>query len=245
MTEARRDPEVVPAAEWADEVTEALAARIAAQPDLVLCLPTGSTPEPIYERLPDALDRLGVSMARVTVVLLDEYLGLPAGHRIRCDSQLRRQLIDRLDAPPAAFLSFDVDGGDPAAACVAFDAEIAAIGGLDLVILGLGMNGHIGMNEPGTPTDASTRVIELTPSTMEAARQYGADPPPKYGVTLGMAEILAAREVWLLATGERKAAILREVLEGPVTADVPGSLLRGHPGLRVIADDAAADSLAG
>jgi 6-phosphogluconolactonase/Glucosamine-6-phosphate isomerase/deaminase len=177
-------------------------------------------------------------MGRARIVLLDEYLGLPARHPIRCDSQLRRQLMDRLDVPPARFLAFDVDGGDPAAACVA-DAEIDAMGGLDLVVLGLGMNGHVGMNEPGTPADAMTRVIDLAPSTIEAARAYGADPPPTRGVTLGMAEILAAREIWLLVSGERKAGILAATLDGPMTPDVPASLLRGHPGLRVIADDAA------
>lgn len=90
------------------------------------------------------------------------------------------------------------------------------MGGLDLVVLGLGMNGHVGMNEPGTPADAMTLVIDLAPSTIEAAR-----------------------EIWLLVSGERKAGILAATLDGPMTPDVPASLLRGHPGLRVIADDAA------
>ena len=241
MTEARGALEVIPAADWADAIAAALANRIAARPDLVLCLPTGSTPRPVYERLPDALARAGTSLAGVRVVLLDEYLGLPAGHPIRCDAQLRRQV----PGTPAAFVTFDVDGPDPAAACAAYDAAIADLGGLDLVVLGLGANGHIGMNEPGTSPDAATRVIGLAPSTMAAARAYGADPPPTRGLTLGLAGILAAREIWLLVSGERKAAILREVLAGPVTTDVPASLLRGHPGLRVIADGAAARDLAG
>lgn len=236
MTDARGEPEVVPAADWADAVAEALAARIAAQPDLVLCLPTGSTPRPVYERLPGALARTGTSLARVRLVLLDEYLGLPAGHPIRCDGQLRQQLPET----PAAFVTFDVDGPDPAAACAAYDAAIANLGGLDLVVLGLGANGHVGMNEPGTSPDAPTRVIELAPSTMVAAMAYGAAPPPTLGVTLGLAGILEAREIWLLVSGERKAGILEATLGGPVTTDVPASLLRGHPGLRIIADDAAA-----
>ena len=194
----------------------------------------------MYERLPAALAMAGTSLAGVTVVLLDEYLGLPPGHPIRCDAQLERQL----PATAAAFLTFDVDGPDPATACAAYDAAIADVGGLDLVVLGLGANGHVGMNEPGTLPDAPTRVIDLAPSTMAAARAYGADPPPTRGVTLGLAGILAAREIWLLVSGDRKAAILRASLEGPVTTDVPASMLRGHPGLRVIADDAAAGDLA-
>lgn len=245
MTGVGSEPWVLPAAEWTDAVAEALAGRIAAQPDLVLCLPTGSTPRPVYDRLPETLARTGTSLVATSVVLLDEYLGLPAGHPVRCDDQLQRQLLDRVPAPPATFVTFGVDGPDPAAACAAYDASIGALGGLDLVVLGLGTNGHVGMNEPGTSPDAPTRVIELAPSTMAAARAYGADPPPTLGVTLGLAGILAAREIWLLVSGERKAAILRDVLEGPVTSDVPASVLRGHPGLRIVADDAAAGNLLG
>ena len=118
------------------------------------------------------------------------------------------------------------------------------VGRRRVVVLGVGTNGHVGMNEPGTLPDAPTRLIDLAPSTMAAARAYGADPPPTRGVTLGLAGILAAREIWLLVSGDRKAGILRAALEGPVTTDVPASLLRGHPGLRVIADDAAAGELA-
>jgi glucosamine-6-phosphate deaminase len=235
----RPAPWVLPAADWADAVTEALASRIAQQPDLVLCLPTGSTPLPVYERLPGVLERRGVSMERATIVLLDEYLGLPSGHPARCDSKLRGHLLDRLLGPPARFLLFGVDGADPLAACAAFDAEIDALGGLDLVVLGLGLNGHVGMNEPGTSADATTRAVDLAPSTVEAARGYGADPPPTRGVTLGLTEIMAAREIWLLATGDRKARILAATLGGPVTSDVPASLLRDHPGLRLLADDVA------
>ena len=232
--------DALPAATWADRVAELLADRLAADPSLVACLPTGTTPRPVYERLPMILTRRGISPIRATIVLLDEYLGLPAGHPARCDSMLRRGLLDRLDPPVGAFISFEVDAPDPAAACAGFDAAVAQVGGLDLVVLGLGRNGHIGMNEPGSAADAPTRVIELATSTRDAALGSGADPPPTHGVTLGMAGILAAREVWLLATGADKAAILARTLDGPVTPDVPATLLRGHPGLRIIVDDEAA-----
>jgi len=231
--------EILPAAAWPDHVAAALAAKLAAAPDLRICLPTGSTPRPVYAALPAALAASGSTTARATIVMLDEYLGLPAGHRARCDEQLRRELIDRLDPPPAAFITFDVDGGDPAEGCARMSAAIAEIGGLDLVILGLGANGHVGMNEPGTTPTAATRAVDLAPPTREAARGYGADPPPTRGVTLGMAEILAAREIWLLVAGAHKAEILAATLEGPMTATVPASQLRAHPRLRVIADDAA------
>lgn len=240
MTPAALD--VLPAASFGDLVAARLADRLAARPSLVVCLPTGRTPLPAYERLPAALASRGASMADATVVLLDEYLGLPAGHDARCDAVLRREVVDRVDPPPR-FVPFDVDRADPEAACAAIDAAIAAVGGLDLVILGLGANGHVGMNEPGSAPDAPTRMVELAASTREAAVGYGADPAPTHGLTLGMAAIAAAREIWLLATGTAKAGILARTVDGLITTDVPATLLRPHGGLRIIADDAAAAAL--
>jgi len=234
-------PEILSASTWADRVAALLADRLAARPELVVCLPTGSTPLPVYERLPSVLAARDVSAAHATVVLLDEYLGLRPGHPARCDALLGKVVVDRLR--PARTIVFDVDQQEPAAACAAFDRDIAAVGGLDLVVLGLGRNGHIGMNEPGSAPNAPTRVIGLAPSTREAAIRYGADPPPTHGVTLGMAGILATPEIWLLATGAEKAGILAATLDGPVTPEVPASLLRDHPGLRIIVDDAAARSV--
>lgn len=235
-----RPVDVIPAAAWADHVAGLLADRLAARPDLVVCLPTGSTPGPVYDALPGILRARSLRAAAATVVLLDEYVGLAAGHRARCDAMLRRGLLDRLDPGVARFIAFEVDDLAPEAACTKLDAAIGASGGLDLVVLGLGRNGHIGMNEPGSAPESPTRVVELAPSTRDAAVGYGADPPPVDGVTLGMAEILASREIWLLATGGAKAEILSRTLNGPVTPNVPASLLRGHPGLRIVVDEEAA-----
>ncbi len=237
MTPGRPALETLPAAAWADHVADRLVDRLRDRSDLVVCLPTGSTPLPVYERLPGRLRDRGVTAAGATVVLLDEYLGLPPGHQARCDRTLERAVLDRLEPPSPAFVAFDVDGPDPDVACAAFDRAIAALGGLDLVVLGLGRNGHVGMNEPGSAADAPTRVVELTPASRQAAIGYGLDPPPTHGVTLGMAGILAAREIWLLATGSEKADVLVAALDGPVTPDIPASLLRGHPRLRVLVDD--------
>ncbi len=234
--------EILPAAAWADRVASRLADRLGAEPRLVVCLPTGSTPLPVYERLPAALAARGATAAEATVVLLDEYLGLPVGHPARCDVVLRGTLLDRLDRRPR-FISWRVDDLAPEDACGTFEETVAHAGGLGLVVLGLGANGHVGMNEPGSPADAPTRVVELTASTRDAARGYGADPPPTHGVTLGVAAILAAREVWLLATGEGKAGILRRTLQEVPSADVPASWLRAHPRLCVLADDGAASAM--
>lgn len=238
MTTQPISPHLLPAATWGEDVAQRLARRLADEPAIRLCLPTGSTPRPIYAALPDALAAAGSDLSAATVVLLDEYLGLPAGHRARCDQQLRSQLIDRLPRPPARLVTFEVDSDERGAARTMADA-IRAMGGLDLVLLGLGLNGHVGMNEPGTPADAPTRIVDLAPSTRDSARRYGADRAPTEGVTLGMFEILAAREAWLLVTGEHKAEILDAVLRGPVSPDVPASLLRGHSRLQVFVDSDA------
>ena len=205
MTEGRGELEVIPAADWTDAVADAMATRIAAQADLVLCLPTGSTPRPVYERLPAALARPAHPWpASRSCCLTNTWACRPV---IRSAATRSSSASSRRRRP--RFVTFDVDGPDPATACATYDAAIVGLGGLDLVVLGLGANGHVGMNEPGTLPDAPTRVIDLAPSTMAAARAYGADPPPTRGVTLGLAGILAAREIWLLVSGDRKAAILR------------------------------------
>lgn len=241
--------DVLPAATWADWVAADLAARLRAEPDLRLCLPTGDTPSPVYERLAaaDGVAGDGALFGRATIVLLDEYLGLAPDDPARCDARLRRELLDRLDPPPAAFHAIDVDGLDPAEAARRHDAVAAR--GLDLTLLGLGMNGHVGLNEPGARPDDPTRVVDVAASSREVAvERYGAGRAPTGGITLGIARLLESREIWLLVTGERKAGILRRVLEAregsAATADStalpPAAFLLGHPNLRIVADEDAA-----
>ncbi len=234
--------EVVGPAGWADRVALELVERVRARPALRLCLPTGDTPTPVFERLA-ALSAAGeVSFAGVEIVLLDEFLGLPAGDPARCDVRLRRELLDGLDPAPAAVHLIDADAADPAEAARRHDAVAGR--GLDLVLLGLGMNGHVGLNEPGSVPDSPTRVVETAPATRAAATdRYGAGGVPAAGITLGMDRILAAGELWLLVAGARKAEVLARALEGPETVDCPASFLRRHPRLWVIADEPAAAGL--
>ncbi len=231
-------PRILPAAAWADAVAADLAERLRVNPALRICLPTGATPVPVYEALVGLAGRDEVSFAGATVVLLDEWVGLPPGDPARCDTRLRAQLLDRLPVPPAAVHLIDVDAADLDAA-VARHAAVAA--DLDLAVLGLGMNGHVGFNEPGSYADSPTRIVRLEASSREAAMaRYGAARVPTAGITLGMDGILAAREVWLLVTGARKAAILRRALRDPEGPDCPASYLRRHPNLGVIVDQEAA-----
>jgi 6-phosphogluconolactonase/glucosamine-6-phosphate isomerase/deaminase len=234
--------EVLPRDAWAGVVAARLGARLRDRPTLRVCLPTGDTPSPVYAELV-AMERRGeVSLASATVLLLDEWVGLPPGDPARCDARLRRELVDRLGAPPR-FVAIDADGPDPDAAAAAHDAEVA--GGLDLAVLGLGMNGHVGFNEPGTRPDDRTRLVRLAVSSREAAvARYGAAFAPTAGITVGLARLLEAGECWLLVTGERKARILRRALEEPEGPDCPASYLRRHPRLTVLADEPAASALA-
>lgn len=226
------------ATDWADTVAAELVARLRVQPSLRLCLPTGETPAPLYAAL-RRVSEPGL-WAGATVILLDEYVGLPAGDPAAGGPRLRRELVDHV--APARFVEVDASGADPERAARQLDAEAAA--GIDLALVGLGMNGHIGLNEPGSTADSPTRVVELHAPSREAASGYGATAAPERGITLGLGRLLEAGELWLLVTGERKAEILRRALEEPETPDVPASYLRRQPRCRVIADEPAAALLA-
>jgi 6-phosphogluconolactonase/glucosamine-6-phosphate isomerase/deaminase len=234
--------EIVRAEDWADRVADELVARIRERPFLRLCLPSGDTPAALFAKVVRRSAAGDVSFEGVTIVLLDEFLGLAPDDPARCDVRLGRELLGALRPRPAAIHTIDVDAADPAAAARAHDAAAAA--GLDLVLLGLGMNGHIGLNEPGSGPDSPTRVVTTAASSQVAAlERYGAATAPVKGITLGMNRLLAAREIWLLVTGPRKAGVLARALDGPEGEDCPGSYLRRHPRLWVIADEAAAAEL--
>ncbi len=231
--------DVLPVDRWAESVAGDLVARLRADPELRLCLPTGDTPAPVYAALAARLNAGEASLERATVVLLDEWVGLDRDDPARCDRRLRTELLDRLSSGPGAFHRVLVDELAPEKAAARHD-EVAA-GGLGLTLLGLGTNGHVGFNEPGSTADSPTRVVTLETGSGEAAvARYGASRVPRAGITLGMDRLLASDEIWLLVTGERKAEVLERALRGPVGPDVPASFLRWHPRLRVIADTAAA-----
>ena len=204
-----------------------------------VCLPTGATPAPAYRRFVDR----GGSLADASVTLLDEFV-LPIGNPARCDVMLERTLLSLLEERPKRYLSWDTEAKDLDEMCMAMDRSVVAMG-LDLVILGIGTNGHIGLNEPGTSIDAPTRVVSIHASTARATARYGADEAglPELGVTLGMGTLLSAAEIWLLATGAGKADVIAAAVEGPVGPDVPASYLRMHDGVTVMLDEHAASAL--
>jgi glucosamine-6-phosphate deaminase len=228
---------------WVNGVCAFWTDRLRTNPGLKMCLPSGATPAAVYGRMAQRVAAGHASFGRASIFALDEFGGLPADEPGLTGNTLRSQIVDRVDLPAAAFHGFSVspDAAANDQMCAAYDRAVGA--GFDLVILGIGVNGHLGMNEPGSAPDSGTRRVDLHESTtLGSARYFPGRAPhelPRWGVTVGLAAILAAAEVWVLATGSAKTAILRRAFEREVTPDVPASLLRHHPNCSVFVDAAA------
>ena len=205
----------------------------------VLGLATGRTMLPVYAWLRQWFRQGQLSFARARSFNLDEYCGLAPNDCSNFASYMRRNLFDHVDMPEGAF--HFPEQADPQA----FDAQIPDSGGIGLQLLGIGLNGHIGFNEPGAERNSLTHVVTLSQSTREAnAGDFPAGSPvPERAVTMGIATILKAGQIVLLATGGGKAEILKRAFEGPIVADCPASYLQLHNHVTVICDSAAAAQL--
>lgn len=233
---------VVPTASATGSVAAGiLAAVIRSKPDAVLGLATGGSPLPVYA----ALAGHTVDMSAVRGFALDEYVGLPAGHPESYAEVIRREVTERLHLDPANVAVPDGSAADPERAAADYDAAIAAAGGIDVQILGIGHNGHLAFNEPGSALDSRTRVEVLTERTREANARYFSTPEqvPLRCITQGLGTIMEAGHLLLVVNGADKAGILADALNGPVTADCPASVLQRHPHVTVVADEAAASRL--
>ncbi|MBP2017548.1 glucosamine-6-phosphate deaminase [Symbiobacterium terraclitae] len=208
------------------------------KPDAVLGLPTGSTPLGFY----DALVASGVSLAQARTFNLDEYLGLPRTHPESYYSFMKRALYDRSDLRPENCHIPDGNAPDPHEECRRYEEAIRAAGGLDILVLGVGHNGHIGFNEPGSQWDARTRVVNLAESTRRANARFfnSLDEVPRQAITMGIGTILEARRILLLASGQEKAPAVRDMVESAPTPDVPATALQLHPNVTVLLDREAA-----
>ncbi|MCQ0023743.1 glucosamine-6-phosphate deaminase [Streptomyces somaliensis DSM 40738] len=227
-------------------VAGAVADLLRRKPDALLGVATGSTPLPVYDALGAMVRSGAVDVSRLRIAQLDEYVGLPAGHPGSYRSTVLRQVVEPLGLDPASFMSPDGTADDVRAACEAYDAALAEAGGVDLQILGIGTDGHIGFNEPCSSLASRTRIKTLTEQTRaDNARFFGgdADRVPQHVVTQGIGTILDARHLVLLATGERKAEAVARAVEGPLAAFVPASALQLHPHATVVVDEAAASRL--
>ena len=221
-----------------------VALRVRNGPALVLALPTGNTPLAMYAELVRQQRERGLDFSRVTVFGLDEYVGIAPDDPRSLRACLWRHFLARVNVQPDRCQGLDGSARDLEGECAAYEARIAAAG-LDLVVLGIGIDGHIGFNEPGSSLGSRTRIKTLTAETARANAGGFADPAqvPRLALTIGVGTILDARRCLLLATGSAKAAIIQRAVEGPVTAQVTASALQLHPDARVVLDEAAAARL--
>lgn len=226
-------------------VADAIERLLFAKPDAVLGLATGSTPLPVYHQLARRCAAGALSFARAKAFLLDEYIGLPADHPQGYRAFIRRELETQVDFAAGSVQGPDVQADDLETACDAYETAISASGGVDLQLLGIGGDGHIGFNEPGSSLASRTRIKTLTDQTRQDNARFFAslDEVPRHVVTQGIGTILEARHLVLLAFGEAKAAAVAAATEGPLTASVPASALQLHPHASVIIDEAAASQL--
>lgn len=226
---------------------DSIEALVRAKPTAVIGLATGSSPLPIYDELARRHKDEGLSFSQASGFALDEYVGLAAGHYESYREVIRREFTSRVDIATENVHGPDGTADDIAAACLQYEEAIAAAGGIDLQILGVGTNGHIGFNEPGSSLASRTRIKTLAEQTRQDNARFfdHLDQVPHHVVTQGLGTIMDARHLVLVAFGAGKADAVRDFVEGPVTASCPASLLQFHQRATVIIDEAAAAKLVG
>jgi glucosamine-6-phosphate deaminase len=219
---------------------------LAARPSTVLGLPTGRTPVLLYARLRAAHASSRVDFSRATTFNLDEFLGLPASHPATYRAFMETHLFSHVNLSPRHIHFLDGTTADPHAECARYEAAIVRAGGIDLQILGIGANAHIGFNEPGPNVHANSHLARLEPGT----RRSNADlfdgrvsAVPREALSMGVGTILRSRAIVLLATGAGKAEAIAATVQGAVTTRVPASFLQLHGDVEVVLDEAAASKL--
>ena len=227
--------------EMSVRTAELLVAQVALKPDSVLGLATGSTPVGTYQRMAEANRAGRVSFAECRTVNLDEYVGLGPEDGQSYHTFMWENLFSHIDVKPEHTNLPNGKNLDAAAECTRYDSLISSLGPIDLQILGIGHNGHIAFNEPSDHFVANTHMVELDEKTIEANQRFfeRREDVPTTAYTMGVGPILHARRVLLLVSGEAKAEILCRSLTGPITPEVPASILQLHKDLIVIADEAA------
>lgn len=222
-----------------------IAAVVSAKPDAVVGLATGSSPQGIYADLGRRVAAGEISFAQARGFALDEYVGIPLDHPESYANVIARDVVAPLGFDPANVRVPDGRAADLASAAEEYDAEIAAAGGVDIQILGIGANGHIGFNEPTSSFASRTRIKTLAPRTRDDNARFFSSPEqvPTHCMTQGLGTILDAKELVLVAQGAAKAEAVAAAVEGPLTSFVPGSALQLHRFATVVVDEAAADQL--
>ena len=226
-------------------VSAILLTQIREKPQSVLGFATGSSPVATYQKLIEAHENDGADFSKVITFNLDEYCDLAQSDPHSYYSFMREQLFEKAGFDYSRVHFLTADTADHESVCRAYRAEIERCGGIDIQLLGIGRNGHIGFNEPADDFPVITHVVDLTESTINAnSRLFDSiDEVPRQAYTMGIGTIMKAREILLVVNGEGKAEIVRDVLTGPVTPRVPASALQLHPKVTVVLDKEAAKLL--
>lgn len=223
---------------------EHIAALIKQKPDALLCLASGDTPTETFHRFVALVQAGQVDISQCTFVGLDEWVGFGPEDAGSCSNYVFRDLFNPLKLRPDQIHVFDAKATDLKAECAKIDAVIDAHGGLDLLLVGMGMNGHIALNEPGTPFTLGCHVVELAESTKTVGQKYFTQETRlTQGITIGLRHLTAAKNVILLVSGAKKAPVLRDALRGPVSEELPASIVQTQPQAQVWVDEAAGSLL--
>lgn len=218
-----------------------LSAQIIIKPDCVLGLATGSTPLGIYAQLVEWYKKDDLDFSRVKTVNLDEYVGLPEDNPQSYHYFMNENLFSKVNIDMRNVHVPEGTNQDILGECECYEKVIDVLGGIDMQLLGLGPNGHIGFNEPASCFTRRTHIVDLAESTIEANKRFFEDASmvPRQAITMGIGTIMKARKILMVVDGEKKAEVLAKALTGEVTPEVPASILQLHPDFTLVADDAA------
>lgn len=222
--------------ELSKEAARIIAEQVASKSDSILGLATGSSPVGTYSCLVEWCEKGEVDFSKVTSVNLDEYVGLSGDNTQSYRYFMNENLFNKINIRKEETFVPNGCAEDVETECKAYDALIERLGGIDLQLLGIGLDGHIGFNEPDEVFTKETHIVDLDPSTIEANARFfaSAEDVPKKAITMGVGAIMQAKKVLLIANGEKKEEILNKAFYGPVTPKVPASILQFHPDVTVI-----------
>ncbi|MBE3570059.1 MAG: glucosamine-6-phosphate deaminase [Bacillales bacterium] len=227
--------------EMSQKAAECIICQVREKPDSVLGLATGGTVIGTYQLLVKDYQENGTSYQQIRTVNLDEYIGVSAEQEQSYHFYMKKRLFGHIQIPPENTHLPNGQAEDLVEECKRYEETIESLGGIDLQLLGIGVNGHIGFNEPGTPFDSKTHIVELSESTRKANARFFNTPEevPKQAITMGIDTIMKSKKILLLASGLKKSPIIHQLFQKGITEEIPASILKRHENVVLIADEEA------